>query len=324
LIDPSVSVIVPCYNAERHIRRCLDGLTHQMYSSREIVVVDDHSTDGTTRVVRDYPTVKLLESPENRGPARARNRGIEASGGDIVVFLDSDCWVDDPNWLGRHINAHRQGGDTIVGGGIEGVGVGVVARADRYCHWLTNIPRSPARTWSLSTPRKRIRFSRHLVTTNMSLQRSTLLRIGPFDERLATGEDVEFCERALSRGIAMRFESDIVVNHHDRERLGDFLRCFYRAGFDRIPARTRHRSQYHHLLPRGVLSAVLLAIPIGLLAPAQPIRAWWPYERRVALYYPLITLASFAMALGIVRYCVHQSRSKRSPRDAASPASPGP
>ena len=300
--SPSVSVIIPCHNAEHHIRTCLEGLHRQDYGDFEIVVVDDGSTDSTPAMLKEYPDIKLVECPENLGPAAARNRGVEAGGGDLLVFLDSDCAVEDPGWLSAHARAQSTLVDTLVGGGIEGIGDGIVARADRYCHWLTNIPHSRPRVVSSSTPARRIRFSRHLVTTNLSLKRDTLRRIGPFDESLRTGEDVEFCERAVARGMTLRLEPSIVVKHHDRESLAEFFCCFYRAGIDRVPARRRHRSRYYRLMPVGVVSSLLLAVPIGLLAPLQPIRAWWPYDKRVALYYPLIALASFAMALGIVHY----------------------
>jgi hypothetical protein len=61
-------------------------------------------------------------------------------------------------------------------------------------------------------------------------------------------------------------------------------------------------------MPRGVVSSLLLSLPIGLLAPLQPIRAWFPYDKRVMLHYPLIAVASFAMALGIVRYWIDQRK----------------
>lgn len=307
---PSVSVIVPCYNGESHLRRCLEGLTRQAYPDYEIVVVDDASTDGTLGVVKETAGVRIVQNAENRGPAFSRNRGIEASSGEILVFLDADCEVDDPAWLTRHVRLQAARPGTIVGGGIVGVGRGIIARADSYCHWFTNIPHAKKRAVSLSTRRRRVRFSRHLVTTNMSLTRRIWLEVGPFEEGLRTGEDVEFCERAVSRGFALWLQPDIIVRHHDRERLGDFFRCFYRAGRDRVPARARHRSQYHALMPRGVLSSLLLCVPIGLLAPLQPIRAWLPSDRRVVLYYPLIALASFAMALGIVRYWIEQGKQK--------------
>ncbi|MGH7753130.1 MAG: glycosyltransferase family 2 protein, partial [Gemmatimonadales bacterium] len=267
-------MIVPCFNGEAHIRRCLEGLTRQRYPDYEIVVVDDASTDGTAGILKEFPGVCIVQNTENRGPAFSRNRGIEASGGELLVLLDADCEVDDPSWLERHawLQAARPG--AIVGGGIAGIGEGMIARADSYCHWFTNIPYAKKRAVSQATTRRRVRFSRHLVTTNMSLTRQVWLAVGPFEEWLRTGEDLEFCERAVSRGFTLWLQPDIVVRHHDRTRLRDFFECFYRAGRDRVPARGRHRSQYHALMPRGVLSSVLLCLPIALIAPLQPLRAW--------------------------------------------------
>ena len=307
---PTVSVIIPCYNGEALIRRCLDGLISQTYPTFEIVVVDDASTDGTLGVLKEFPSVRLVQNVENRGPAFSRNRGIEASGGEILVFLDADCEVDDPDWLARHVRLQAACPGGIVGGGIIGSGEGPIARADAYCHWLTNIPHGGRRAVSRLSGRGHLRFSRHLVTTNMCLTRAVWLAVGPFEESLRTGEDLEFCERAVSRGFTLWLQPDITVRHHDRTRVRDFFRCFYRAGIDRVPARRRHRSQYHALMPRGIVSSLVLCVPIGLLGPLQPIRAWFPYDRRVVMYYPLIALASFAMALGIVHYWIERQKHK--------------
>ena len=134
----------------------------------------------------------------------------------------------------------------------------------------------------------------------MSLPRALFDWIGPFEESLRTGEDVEFCERAIATGATLCLVPRIVVTHHDREHLADFLRCFYRVGLDRVPA--RQRSPNNRCMPTGVISALLLVLPIGLLMPLQPIIAWWPYDKRAVFSYPLIALAYFAMALGIVAY----------------------
>ncbi len=81
-----------------------------------------------------------------------------------------------------------------------------------------------------------------------------------------------------------------------------------------MSARRRHRSQYHALMPIGVVSAALLCLPVAILDPLQPIRAWFGSGRRVVLYAPLvmcdplIARASVAMALGILRYWIDQRK----------------
>ena len=91
---PTVSVIIPAYNAERYLREALDSVMAQTYGDVEVVVVDDGSTDGTREIVRGYgPAARLIEQA-NAGPSAARNRGVREAGGELVAFIDSDdLWL---------------------------------------------------------------------------------------------------------------------------------------------------------------------------------------------------------------------------------------
>lgn len=91
---PSVSVIIPSYNAERWIKSTLDSVLAQTYSDIEIIVIDDGSTDDTVSVVsKNYPEIKLI-SQTNQGVAAARNKGIENASGEWIAFLDADdIWL---------------------------------------------------------------------------------------------------------------------------------------------------------------------------------------------------------------------------------------
>jgi len=87
---PLVSVILPTHNRREFLREALDSVRAQSYPHREIIVVDDGSTDGTADMIRrDYPDVRYTWQ-ENRGPSAARNRGIALAGGEWLAFLDSD------------------------------------------------------------------------------------------------------------------------------------------------------------------------------------------------------------------------------------------
>src|SRR5215470_11479521 len=95
---PSVSVVVPVRNGERTIEACLTSILRSDYPEalREVVVVDNASTDRTADIVRRYP-VKHVHEPV-RGRSHARNRGIQSSAGHIVAFTDADCVVAG-SWL---------------------------------------------------------------------------------------------------------------------------------------------------------------------------------------------------------------------------------
>jgi glycosyltransferase involved in cell wall biosynthesis len=83
-----VSLIVPAYNEENHIRACLNSLLCQTVSG-EIIVVDDGSTDRTSEIVQSFPAVQLLQQ-NHQGPGKARNLGAQHAIGDILVFCDAD------------------------------------------------------------------------------------------------------------------------------------------------------------------------------------------------------------------------------------------
>ncbi|MCR5025929.1 MAG: glycosyltransferase family 2 protein [Methanobrevibacter sp.] len=92
-----VSVIVPVYNEERYISSTLDSIINQNFKDFELIVVDDGSTDNTLNIVND----KLSDSKinhkiihqENKGVSSARNRGIDESSGDYIVFIDADDYI---------------------------------------------------------------------------------------------------------------------------------------------------------------------------------------------------------------------------------------
>lgn len=97
-MDQLVSVIVPAYNVEAYIAKCLESLLHQTYRTIEIIVVNDGSTDATPAVIeRILPTDPRIHylSQENGGLSAARNAGLDAARGEYICFVDSDDYVEE-------------------------------------------------------------------------------------------------------------------------------------------------------------------------------------------------------------------------------------
>jgi glycosyltransferase involved in cell wall biosynthesis len=89
-MGPLVSVVIPVFNGERFLREAVQSVLDQKYSPVEIIIVDDGSTDSTANVARSLPeTVRYLHQT-NKGPAAARNRGIEHAQGSLIAFADAD------------------------------------------------------------------------------------------------------------------------------------------------------------------------------------------------------------------------------------------
>ena len=94
----TIGVIVPNYNSGIYIKKCLDSLLEQEYKVNEIIVVDDCSTDESTKIVKEYTekndNIIILENGKNMGVSYSRNRGIENAKSEYIMFCDSDDWYE--------------------------------------------------------------------------------------------------------------------------------------------------------------------------------------------------------------------------------------
>jgi len=91
------SVIVPVYNAEKHLEKCILSVIQQNYDNWELILVNDGSTDNSSNIIEEYTKVDSRIIPihqRNGGPGNARNNGISRATGDYVIFLDSDDFID--------------------------------------------------------------------------------------------------------------------------------------------------------------------------------------------------------------------------------------
>ena len=109
----TVSVVIPCYNGEEFVADAIDSALAQTYPYKEVIVVDDGSTDGSLDVIKSFSDAIRWETRPNRGGCAARNRGIELARGEFVQFLDADDLLH-ADKLARQVAASKQQPDAIV------------------------------------------------------------------------------------------------------------------------------------------------------------------------------------------------------------------
>ena len=230
---PSVAVVIPTHNRSTLLRRTLDAVAAVEYSPEPmVVVVDDgsapeHST--ANRAAADAAGVTYL-TQTNAGPATARNRGVAATSGDLVVFLDDDC-APDRDWLNA-LTAPFSGAGRE---GLGGVGGRVVSApphnwVSRFCadaEYITGI--QPEFT--------------NAITANACFRRAVFDELDGFDEefRFPGGEDPDFSRRVRERGYQLQFVPDAVVYHAEIETFREFFRRVYRRGLGEAVAKRRER-----------------------------------------------------------------------------------
>ncbi len=113
-----LSIIIPAYNAETTLQKCLDSVLAQTVEDYEILVINDGSKDSTEKILQEYslnyPEKLIFRTVENGGQGRARNIALELSRGEWLGFVDSDDWVD-PDMFRRMLEtADRENSDLVI------------------------------------------------------------------------------------------------------------------------------------------------------------------------------------------------------------------
>ncbi len=196
-----VSVIMPSYNTARYIGEAIESVLEQDYPHKELIVIDDGSTDGTPDRVRRYGDRVRLIIQQNQGSAVARNAGLEAARGKYIAFLDSDdVWL--PGKLSTqvgHLERHPEIGLIFSRWQVwkpDGDGRFPPAHGFRAQFELT--PSTPPRIvpersgWLYN----RLLFSSLLHTITVMARRSLIDAVGPFDTELKRGQDYDYWLRA--------------------------------------------------------------------------------------------------------------------------------
>jgi GT2 family glycosyltransferase len=238
--DPYFSVVIPTYNRVARLRHVIRALEQQTYpfDAYEVVVVSDGSTDGTHGCLDELRSTMRLRwfAQPNRGPAAARNAGIQKAEGEFIVFIDDDV-VPEPQLLGEHARSHREAGrDVVVLGPLltpEGFEMTPWVRweQDMLMKQYNAMLRGD---WSAT--------ARQFYTGNASLRRSHILAVGGFDEGFRRAEDVELAYRLADKGLDFVFNMQAAGAHFAERSFRAWLDAAYSYGRnDVIFARDRNQ-----------------------------------------------------------------------------------
>jgi glycosyltransferase involved in cell wall biosynthesis len=191
---PTVSVVIPAYQAAPFLEEALDSVRGQTRPVDDVVVVDDGSTDGTLalaeRLAAAWPALRVRSQP-NSGQSAARNAGIALAGGELVTFLDADDRMV-PERIAvqvAYLEAHPEV-DIVLGQRRDELEPGAV----------------PMPTEASLDPRRRRDY-----ITSMMVRREVLARAGGFDTGLRIAEEQEWLSRALARGARLGVVEHVLV-----------------------------------------------------------------------------------------------------------------
>lgn len=268
-VGATASIVICTRHRSQDLAMCLASIRDEIASGRECLVVDNGPDAETEAVVRAHPRVRYVV--ESRpGLSRARNAGIAAASGDVVVFIDDDVRPE-PGWIAPLLRRFEERDVAVVCGlvlpdaletdaqigfqyelGFGGMGVLPLRFDARFVEaWRRGVP-----VWNIG------------AGANMAIRRRTALDLGGFDERIGPGaaggcgDDSEFWHRALFAGQAAIYEPLSVVRHRHRRDWPALERQAYGYSFGHVVALF---AQYARDGDRGDLMRVFIDFPAELM-----------------------------------------------------------
>ncbi len=299
--EPTLTVIVPCYNSERTIRQCLNSIISQQTSVEFDVIVVDSSSDQTGQIVEhEFPSVRLIKLKERAFAGVARNLGIRTTRAPYCLMIDSDC-VAEPDLIERAMARHREDNYAAVGGSLaNGTPQSISGTIGYLIEFKEFMPSAP------------MRLVQSVPTANVTYRRETLERYGCFDEVMWLAEDILLHWKMFQAGERILFDPSIRVQHLNKTGWREVF--YYQIDLGRFSAIARKRG--------GLAGGILLKYPpLILLMPfARLLRAFtWlaKHDRKVLLAFLLIwpayLLAASFWSFGFLAEC-----RKKKPRRPSS------
>lgn len=217
LLIMKFSILVPAYNEEGSIASCLDSLVAITYPDKEIIVIDDASTDSTVRVVQGFfgRGVILVKREKNGGRAAALNSGLQRASGDVIITTDADTIVS-VGWLGRFERQFGQKDVVAVGGAYTAYN-----RHNPLVHATSVLDQI------LNGLFKKCIVPNKLSGVNSAIRKDVLLNLGGFDENSWWSEDSDLGWKAKGLGRVVYDPSNIVSTRYPDSWQGIWKRKFY-------------------------------------------------------------------------------------------------
>lgn len=202
---PTVSVIIPAYNASKYIGEALNSVFAQTFSSYEVIVINDGSqdTEELERELKSYPENLRYIKQENRGAAVARNTGLRAATGEFVAFLDADdTWL--PNFLEKQIEFLKSSKADLVYADAFLTGESPLAGR-------TFMQVEPSR--GEVTPENLLAIKVTILTSSVLARKKPILEVGLFDETFRRGQDFDLWLRLAKAGTRFAYQPEVLAHH---------------------------------------------------------------------------------------------------------------
>ena len=249
-----VSIVIITYNAKDDLKECLESLEKQDYNEKEIIIVNDASTDGTLKFLEHYQShlneqMVVITNKKNLGVAGARNVGIQHASGEIIAFTDSDC-VTDQSWISELVKCYVNKEVVAVGGGILNTRISNIWELTEKGHDFVATKEG---------------YVSYIQGCNMSFD-SNVLKKFMFNEEIKYGyEEKLLCDYLIRDRYSIYYRPQAVVYHKHRSNLPALLKQKYLRGVSSIWYRKKQNKLF--MFKRHIIFFIsLFLIPFSIIS----------------------------------------------------------
>lgn len=255
--QPRVSIVLPVYNSAQELRRAVGELDKQTYRNREIIIVDDGSTDQTPAIAGELAAGRddvLLIRTEHKGASSARNAGAERAKGETVFFAEADCVYDD-GYLQKAVDALNS---QPAAGAVCLTGAPLITKSTLATECI-----------DVENKMQHILLRRGKIKPFYAwVYRGEVLRkLGGFDERLFQGEDKDLFARLNKAGYSVAWVPGINWRHRRDQTTTELVGKWFPRGRTRVLYSMKNRRTSDFVRTMAPLWVTILGIALLFVSP---------------------------------------------------------
>lgn len=193
-----LSIVIPSYCADKHLKKCLDSVEAQQSANTEVIIVDCSPNDLVEKITKNYEFAKFVKVGKRFNPGEGRNIGVQNANGEYIVFIDADV-VLSPHAI-ANIETHAASGKMIFGAALELNSAANNDFAAKVEHFYFNHESQSSRGLSIRN---------NLSSAFMIVNKNLFLKFGGFAD-IPRMQDTELTERMRAKGTTLYFCPDII------------------------------------------------------------------------------------------------------------------
>ena len=288
-----ISIIIPVYNSSLTLKECLGAVFHSNKKNFETIIVSDNSPDDSVSIAKKY-NCKIIELPENKGPAFARNTGAKAATGDILLFIDSDVIIK--NTALNYIS------DLFLEKTVDAI-QGIYSHEPTYKSIATQYQMSYNCYYIWPKNKK---YASTMSTCCFSIRREIFKKLGGFNTNIkrASAEDEEFGYLLIDKGYKILISREINVEHRVNYNTKYFIKKKFYTYIDVMKEYLRNKTYVKKIKQKNYSTVLAGIVVLGLIIISATVSIIFLNKAAFSLFL-ILNIIFFLLHVRFIKFISH-------------------